>query len=178
MSMCLPELTAGKIDQQEISDIEQGSGFATLFVLDPFVLVMNNWLLNVINDYQQCYTAYVVANMPVKDAHLLLDSSFSDYIRGCCYSLGCDATVEYIVDGEVVMRNEYGWDDGSYSMTFKVYCRPDTLALLADRLSDASSDAPLIVVSPDDSHEWGFSAHKSIGTCDALEDAHDYLTNR
>lgn len=171
-------LVGSTINPQEISSIEAGYGYATLFVTDYHVLAAHSWILNVVNDNQQCYTAHIVSDMGVGSTARFLDGTFSDYVRSCCSSLGCDAIVEYIVDDKVVMTKKYGWDDGAYGMTFKVYCKPDVLNLLASQLANASNDAPLIVITSDPSSDWGFAVHKSMGSHDVTKDAHDFLYNR
>lgn len=160
-----------------IADLKHGDGYATLLVTDCRILWQYNWILGVVNDHQQCFTAHIVTDMTSNDAYTFLDDSFHSYVDGCCYELGCDATVEYVVDGQVVMAKEYGWEDGSYSMAFRVYCKPDVEDLLATQLGNASRDSPLIVVSPDTS-DWGFAVHRSDGSDNALQDAHDFLHNR
>ena len=164
------------INPEEIRNLEDGDGYATLLVSDPFLLTGWPWMLNVVNDNRQCYIAHIFSGTRTSlAAHHIFDSVFHDYVNGCCYNLGCDATVEYVVDDEVVMTKEYGWDDGSYSMTFRVYCRPDVDDLLTTLLAHATEDVPLVVITPDPKAEWGFAAHRSDGSHDFMEDAHDFL---
>lgn len=101
-------------------------------------------------------------------AHELLDGVFNAYVDIACGSLWCDARVLYIVDGEVGKLNEYGFDDGQYTMVFNVYCNmagSQAEELLARLTSQQESN--YIVVRPDTSNDDGVSASLfTVGTSD------------
>lgn len=151
--------------------IEDGSG--TLFIMDAEQLIDDGWLLGIANTNMECYTVHIMFAGSPAEAHRLLDSTFHDYINDCCLQLGCDARVDYIVDGVIVMSPEYGWDDGSYSQNFRVYCNADTgliASVLSGLLVSANDDTPLYVVRHDSSPEtdYGYDICRTTGPYDFM----------
>ncbi|HSW81468.1 MAG TPA: hypothetical protein VLG40_03655 [Candidatus Saccharimonas sp.] len=103
---------------------------------------------------------YIFCPLDPQAAHELLDNVFRIYVDMSCYTQWCDARVLYIVDGETVKREEYGFDDGQYTMVFHVYCGAindkqveELLGKLATRQQTDYMD--YIVMRPDESAKDG-----------------------
>ncbi len=71
------------------------------------------------------HTTHIVSRLSPEATDKLLDRVFYAFVDACCHELWCDAYVHYIVDGETVHTEEYGFVDGEYTMIFKVYCNID-----------------------------------------------------
>lgn len=87
----------------------------------------------------------------------MLDRVFYAYVDACCLSLWCDARVCYIVDGKTVNVEEYGFEDGQYTMIFNVYCgiAEDQTEEFLSTLTADETDC-FFVVRPDSS-DHGYS---------------------
>ena len=105
------------------------------------------------------YTTHIVSRIDPKGTHKLFDQVFYAYVDACCLQLWCEARVCYIVDGNTVHVEEYGFDDGQYRMIFKVYCgiaEDQTEEFLATLTANETDR--FIVVRPNSS-EPGYSLH-------------------
>jgi hypothetical protein len=151
-------------------------GLATLFISDAALLVRPRQVpgqypasvshdtvhayrvLNLGND-MDTYQWHIITGIDPRAAHKLLDRVFYAYVDGCCLELWCDARVCYIVDGETVHVEEYGFEDGQYTMIFNVYCgiaADQTEGFLATLTGNETER--FLVVRPDSS-ELGFNVH-------------------
>ncbi len=109
------------------------------------------------------YTTHIICKDGPSAAHQLLDRLFYAYVDGCCLELWCDARVCYIDNGEVAKVEEYGFDDGSYTMFFRVYCNvTDTEAFLATLIANETDRT--VVVRPDPSDELGYNVRGFVAT--------------
>lgn len=153
-------------------------GLGTLFITDAALLVRprrvpsqypasvkhdtvhSYQVLNLGND-MDAYQWHIIYNGDPRAAHQLLDRVFYAYVDACCLSLWCDARVCYIVNGNTVHVEEYGFEDGQYTMIFNVYCgiaEDQTEEFLATLTADETDR--FIVVRPDSS-ERGFIVDQS-----------------
>lgn len=72
------------------------------------------------DDNKFCW--HIISSFDPNRAHKLLDRVFYAFVDACCLQLWCNARVLYIVDGETARVEEYGFEDGEYTLIFKVYC--------------------------------------------------------
>jgi hypothetical protein len=151
-------------------------GLGDLFIIDAALLVRPrrvpgqypasvkhdtfhaNQVLSLGND-MGAYQWHIIYQGDPRSAHRLLDRVFYAYVDAECFSLWCDARVCYIVEGNTVHVQEYGFEDGQYTMIFNVYCgisEDHTEEFLATLT--ASQTDRFIVVRPDSS-EHVYSLH-------------------
>lgn len=105
------------------------------------------------------YSTHIVSRTGPNETHKLLDRVFYAFVDACCLQLWCDAHVSYIVDGETVRTEQYGFDDGSYTMFYKVYCNVTNAdAFLAHLTANVDTDEGVIVARADSSPD-GFSIY-------------------
>jgi hypothetical protein len=116
------------------------------------------------------YQWHIVYKGDPHAAHRLLDRVFYAYIDGCCLQQWCDARVCYIVNGKTVRVVEYGFEDGSYTLVFNVYCGiagDNTEEFLASLT--AAETGRFIVVRPGSS-ENDYSLHGfTVGQSDEAD---------
>jgi len=122
--------------------------------------IVNLWTLGLANDAMGTYTTHIIFAGDPETAHHLLDSKLSNYVNGCCLSLGCDARVEYIANGRLVKTVEYGWTESNYTMIFKVYCNGNAKACLElMKANMVPYGVSVIVVQPCIVNEYGYTVH-------------------
>jgi hypothetical protein len=105
------------------------------------------------NEYQW----HIISHVGPRASHQLLDRVFYAFVDACCLQQWCDARVCYIVDGKAVHVQEYGFEDGQYTLIFNVYCgitEDQTEEFLATLTADQTDR--FVVVRPDSS-ERGYS---------------------
>jgi hypothetical protein len=127
------------------------------------------------NDGQGLETTHIVYSGSPAEAHKLLDRVFHCFVDSCCLELGCDARAIYVVAGETVHAAEYGWDDGSYTMTFIVHCEvpeDQAEAFVDQTIAEAEEDQCFVVVRPDSS-ELGYAAQGIIAGHSQQDDPED-----
>lgn len=103
---------------------------------------------------------HIISPLSVQETDHLLDRVFYAYVDGCCLELWCDAIVSYIVNcDENFLDKRYGFEDGSYTMHFNVYCgiSPDKIEEFLPEIVGCLNRNRYIVVRPD-STEQGFVA--------------------
>ncbi len=82
------------------------------------------WLLN-LGDTGNQDDWHITTSWSCEDAVIYLDQFFSAYVRYYCHGkIWVDAEVNFIDarTGAHVCMKEYGFDDGSETLTFNVYC--------------------------------------------------------
>lgn len=158
------------------ADYTNEHGIGTLIITDAALLVRprrdpNQYPSSVKHDADHAYQVLSLCDGPgaydchilykggVQSAHGLLDRVFYAYLDACCFSLWCDARVYYFAGNNFARVEEYGFEDGHYSMVFNVYCdvgddqAEELLGILA-----ADEKDRFVVVRPEQS-ERGFTAH-------------------
>jgi len=149
-------------------------GLGTLFISDASLLVrprkvpgqypasvphdtVHSYQILCLGNDMDEYQWHIIYKGDPRAAHQLLDRVFYAYVDACCLQLWCDARVCYIVDGETIKVEEYGFEDGQYTMIFNVYCgiaedqTEDFLATLTANETDG------LVVVRADSSELGYN---------------------
>lgn len=152
-------------------------GLGTLFITDAALLVRPRrvpgqypasakhdsahayGILNLGNDMGQ-YQWHIICHADPRAAHQMLDRVFYAYVDACCLELWCDARVCYIVNGKTIKVEEYGFEDGNYTMIFNVYCNvaeDGTEDFLTSLTSNVAETERFVMVRPDSS-EYGYAA--------------------
>ena len=117
-----------------------------------------------LNEDEGAWVRHIVCHESPQEAVRLLDSVFSAYLDACCMELWCDALVNFIQDDTTVEVKHYGFDDGSYTMIFNVYCGispSETDELVNDLITDLPDDGEYrsYVVIESDASGQGFVAN-------------------
>lgn len=167
-------ITEFAIDLDANDDYDEPAGIGTLYVTDATLLVRPRrdpvQYHDIEHDANHAYQVLELGNCMdtcewniiyaggVEAAHQLLDRVFHAYVDGCCRHLWCDACVYYFVGDKAVRLEEYGFEDGHYTMVFNVYCgvAGEQTEDLLDWLTTDETDR-FVVVRPDGS-ELGYNA--------------------
>lgn len=116
-------------------------------------------ILNLGND-MGLYDWHIISQSDPEITSRLLGQVFYAYVDACCFELWCEARVDYIVDGETVRVERYGFEDGEYMMFFNVHCNvveDDFMVTLMDKYVGR----PVVAIRPDSS-ERGYEARGFI----------------
>lgn len=152
-----------------------GEGLGTLFITDARLLIRPgrpdqypysvkhdsahaHRILCLGNDMGE-YTSHIICHADPTEAHQMLDRVFYAFLDGCCLQLWCDAVVSYIVNGETVKTEKYGFYDGDYTQFINVYCNvgEDKTEYLLNTLTGELEDADRFIVVRPDASELGYT---------------------